>query len=169
MIVLAAFSSWRINSFALAADIHFVGMKYIWFEEKEGKTCLRFLTLRPHPREELRRRWTLLGALRVLAAESRRSSQLTVVVLDQIRVLGPEKRLSLQGVVSVEVTRLTVACDRAWALLVGVAGQRRGVVVVEVLDLRSVLEGGAGARAVHHGGPAASQVLREPALVVVRT
>lgn len=125
--------------------------------------------MRPHPREELRRRGTLLGALRVLAPESGRASQFTVAVLNQIRVLGAEKCLPLQGVVSVEVPRFTVACDRARALLVWVAGQRRGAVVVEVLDLRSVLEGGAGARAVHHGGPAASQVLREPALVVVRT
>lgn len=62
-----------------------------------------------------------------------------------------------------------MACDRAGALLVRVAGQRRGAVVVEVLDLRRVLEGGPGARAVHHGGPTAGQVLSEPALVVVRT
>lgn len=118
----------------------------------------------PHPREELRRRGTLVGALRLVSHASR--GQLAVAVLDQVGVLGTEECLPLEGIVAVEVPWVSMACDGTRTLLVGGGRQRGRAVVIEVLYLGSVLESCSGAWSIYHGG-STSKVLCKSTLVVV--
>lgn len=124
----------------------------------------RELTLRAHPGEELCGRWALLRPLGLLA-QAAGGRELAVCVLHQVWILRTEQALALQRVVAVEVTRVSVARHGTRVLLVGSRGQRRWP-VVELLDLRRVLEAAAAAGTVHHGGSAA-QVLGEAAVIII--
>lgn len=124
----------------------------------------RELTLRAHPGKELCGRRALLRPLGLLA-QAAGCRELAVCVLHQVWILRTEQALALQRVVAVEVAGVAVARHGARVLLVGSCGQRRWP-VVELLDLRRVLEAAAAAGTVHHGGSAA-QVLGEAAVIII--
>lgn len=79
------------------------------------------LTLRSHPGEKLGRRRALLRALRLLSKAA--GSKLAVRVLHQVRLLGAEEALPLQGVVAIEVAGVPMARHGAGILLVRGAGE----------------------------------------------
>ncbi len=84
--------------------------------------CPRRLTLRSHPREQLCGRRTLLCVVRLVADAPR--GELAVAILNQVGVLSTEKRLPLESIITVEVTRLGVTSYCTGTLLVRSCGER---------------------------------------------